>query len=560
MLKEHIPGEVMYNNEDSKRSNFIVQGGFLAITGIISRIIGLVYRIPLQKKIGDSGMGYYSAAFQIYSIMLIISSYSLPTAVSKLVAMRVAKGQYRNAKKIFHGALLFACITGGASCLIVLFGADAMASNIMNLPKSAIALRILAPTLLIVAVMGVIRGYFQGLGTMMPTAFSQLFEQIINAVVSVVAAIYLFEYGSKVSRLLHDDTYSAAYGAAGGTLGTGAGALAGVMMLGAMFFIHNRTMKVNVSNDATQKNDGFPKIFRLLILTILPVILSSTIYNISDVIDQGIFGSVMAKKGMSEHDIASYWGIFSTKYKVIINVPVALANALCSSIMPSLTACVEQGKHKLAKHKVRLGMRFVMIIAFPCAMGLSVLGKPILSMLFSGEIEIPAMLLRVGSVTVILYSMSTLSNGVLQGINKMNVPVRNAAIALLIHVGVLYLCVGVLDLKLYGVVIAVIVFALIICVLNWINIGRYLTYRQEIRKTFVIPFAASSIMGIVIGLMYLLIGKYAGETIGTLLSIVIGACVYFVALLKLHGVNENEIRSFPGGDLLAKIAIVLHLL
>lgn len=550
----------MYNNEDRKRSNFIIQGGILAITGIISRIIGLVYRIPLQKKIGDSGMGYYSAAFQIYSIMLIISSYSLPTAVSKLVAVRVAKGQYRNARKILHGALLFSCITGGATCLIVLFGADAMASNIMNLPKSAIALRILAPTLLIVAVMGVLRGYFQGLGTMMPTAFSQLFEQVVNAVVSVAAAIYLFEYGTKVSRLLRDNTYSAAYGAAGGTFGTGAGAIAGLIMLTIMFFFHNREMKVNISNDETAKNDGFPKIFRLLIITILPVILSSTIYNISDVLDQGIFGSVMAKNGLTEHDIASYWGIFSTKYKVIINVPVALANALCSSIMPSLTACVEQGKNKLARHKVRLGMRFVMIIAIPCAMGLSVLGKPILSMLFSGEIEIPAMMLRVGSITVVLYSMSTLSNGVLQGINKMNVPVKNAAIALVAHVGVLYLCIGVFDLKLYGVVISVIVFALVICILNWISIGRYLSYRQEIKKTFIIPFAASAIMGLVIGLMYLLIGKYAGEIVGTLLSIVIGVFVYFIALLKLRGVNEAEVRSFPGGDFLAKLAIILHLL
>ena len=548
------------SSREDKRSNFIVQGGILAITGIISRIIGLVYRIPLQKKIGDSGMGYYSAAFQIYSIMLIISSYSLPTAVSKLVAARVAKGQYKNARKIFHGAMLFACITGGATCLIVLFGADVMATNIMKLPKSAIALRILAPTLLIVAVMGVIRGYFQGLGTMMPTAFSQLFEQIINAVVSVVAATFLFEYGTKVSNLLRDNAYSSAYGAAGGTLGTGTGALAGLIMLAVIYAMHNRKMKHNVRNDATSRNDGYPKIFRILVITILPVILSSTIYNISDVLDQGIFGAVMTKKGMSEHDIASYWGIFSTKYKVIINVPVALANALCSSIMPSLTACVEQGKLKLARHKVRLGMRFVMIIAIPCAMGLSVLGGPILSLLFTGEIELPAMMLRIGSITVALYSMSTLSNGVLQGINKMNIPVRNAAIALVLHVGVLYLCTGVMDLQLFGVVISVIAFSLTICILNWISIGRYLKYKQELSKTFIIPFMASAVMGVVIGVLHKLLTEPLGDAVATMISILVGVCVYFVALLKFKGVNEHEIRSFPGGHILAKIAKMLRLL
>ncbi len=548
------------NNKSDRRSNFIVQGGILAITGIISRIIGLVYRIPLQKKIGDSGMGYYSAAFQIYSIMLIISSYSLPTAVSKLVAARVAKGQYKNARKIFRGAMLFACITGGATCLIVVFGADIMATNIMNLPKSAIALRILAPTLLIVAVMGVIRGYFQGLGTMMPTAFSQLFEQIVNAVVSVAAATFLFEYGTKVSKLLHDSAYASAYGAAGGTLGTGSGALAGLLMLAVIFAVHNREMKINIREDATSRNDGYSKIFRILIITILPVILSSTIYNISDVLDQGIFGSVMTRRGMTEHDIASYWGIFSTKYKVIINVPVALANALCSSIMPSLTACVEQGKFKLARHKVRLGMRFVMIIAIPCAMGLSVLGGPILSLLFTGEIEIPAIMLRIGSITVALYSMSTLSNGVLQGINRMNIPVRNAAIALAIHIGILYLCIGVLDLKLYGVVISVIAFALIICILNWISIGRYLKYKQEISKTFVIPLIASGIMGIVIGVLHKVLTGSMSDAVATLIAILAGVGVYFVALLKLKGVNEHEIRSFPGGHIIARIAKTFRLL
>ncbi len=205
-------------------------------------------------------------------------------------------------------------------------------------------------------------------------------------------------------------------------------------------------------------------------------------------------------------------------------------------------------------------MRFVMIIAFPCAMGLSILGRPILSMLFTGEIEIPAMLLRMGSVTVVLYSMSTLSNGVLQGINKLNIPVRNAAIALAVHVGVLYLCIGVFDLKLYGVVISLVVFALTVCILNWISIGRYMSYKQEIRKTFVIPFAASAIMGIVILLMYLLIRKGTSDNIATLISILIGVCVYFVSLLKLKGVNESEIRSFPGGDFLARIAIFLRLI
>ena len=547
------------SQNEKKSNNFIVQGGILAITGIISRIIGLMYRVPLQKTIGDAGMGYYSAAFQIYSIMLIISSYSLPVAVSKLVSARIAKGQYKNARKIYHGALLFATITGGATCLIVSFGCDTLASSVMNMPKSAIALRMLGPTLLIVAIMGVMRGYFQGSGTMMPTAISQLIEQIVNAVVSVVAAVYLVEYGSKVAAVLLDEEYTPAWGAAGGTLGTGAGALAGLIILFIMMISHSKRMSHNCRRDTASREESFGKVFSFLVITILPVILSTTIYNISDTIDQSLFNYVMDLKGRSAIK-AEYWGMYSTKYRVLTNVPIALANSLCSSMMPSLTTSIERGERKQAKHKVSVATRFCMIISIPCAVGLAVLGEPIIRMLFSGEYKLPAMLLRCGSVSVVFYSLSTLSNGVLQGIDKMRVPVKNAAIALVLHLGILYVTINVFDWQLYGVVLSCVMFAFIMCVLNWLSIKKYLHYKQEIKRTFIIPLIASLIMGVVVYLVYFLCSKTAGDIISVAISIIIGAAVYFVALLLLKGVKESEIRSFPGGHILVKIARIFHLI
>ena len=548
------------SNHTNRKSNFIVQGGILAVTGIISRVIGLVYRVPLQKTIGDAGMGYYAAAFQIYSLMLIISSYSLPVAVSKIVAARVSKGQYKNAKKVYHGAMLFALISGGATCLIVFFGADALAGTLMKLPKSAIALRVLAPTLVIVAIMGVLRGYFQGMGTMVPTAFSQLFEQVINAIISVVAAIHLYEYGTKVASILRDESYSSAYGAAGGTLGTTVGALAGLLVLLGMLFIHNRSMELNFRRDEGKNLDSYGKVFRVIVLTILPVILSTTIYNISDTLDQSIFNHVMASKGL-EKQSAELWGIFSSKYRVLTNVPIAFASALCSSMMPSLTGCIEQGEIRMAKHKVSLATRFTMLIAFPCAVGLSVLGKQIIiACQFTGEIDLPAMLLRFGSVSVIFYSLSTLSNGVLQGINRMNIPVRNAAIALVIHIGILFVTLNNLNWGLNGVVFSCIMFAFIVCVLNWICIKKYLRYRQEIRRTFIVPLIASLIMGGVVWLSNYILQKMLPALLNVLITIVIGAFVYFVAVLLLRGIKESEIRSFPCGGLLLRLGRIFHLL
>ena len=545
-------------NKNSKSTNFIVQGGILAMAGVIARLIGLIYRVPMQRTIGDAGMGYYSAAFQIYSLMLIISSYSLPVAVSKLIAGYTARDEYKNAKRIYNCSMLFACFTGGITCLIVFFCADFLA-GLIKLPKSAIALRILAPTLLVVAIMGVMRGFFQGNGSMVPTATSQLVEQIINAIVSVVAAKFLFDYGLGVSGLLRDDDYAAAYGAAGGTLGTSAGALAGLICLIIVYLISKRDFNYRVRHDENRHSDTFGRMLFALVLTVLPVLLSTTVYNLSDILDQGIFNYVMDTKGLSEVK-AEHWGIFSTKYKVLTNVPVALASAVCSSMMPSLTGCIRREEYKIARRKVSLAMRFTMILSIPCAVGLAVLGKPIISTLFQGEVDIPATMLKIGSIAVVFYSMSTLSNGVLQGIDKLNIPVRNAAIALVLHVGILYFMLDVFNMGLYGVVISCVLFALIMCILNWLAIRKYLNYQQEIVRTFVIPTVSSIFMGLVAWLSNFLISKALSSLISLAISIALSVCVYFVLLIKLKGVKEKEIRSFPGGNVMAAIARFFRLL
>ena len=171
--------------QKKKEKNFLVQGSILAIAGVITKIIGVIYRVPLMNIVGDEGMGYYSVAFSIYTVALMLTSYSLPLAVSKLVSARVARGEYKNAYKVFKGAMTFAILGGGLVSLIIFFGADFIADSVMHLDKSAYALRVLAPCILVVALLGVIRGFFQGNGSMVPTAVSQVVEQIVNAVASV---------------------------------------------------------------------------------------------------------------------------------------------------------------------------------------------------------------------------------------------------------------------------------------------------------------------------------------------------------------------------------------
>lgn len=179
-------------------TNFLVQGSILAVASIISRIIGLVYRIPLNNILGDVGISYYACAFDVYNVILIISSYSLPQAVSKTVSAKAAKGQYRSVYQVLKGALLFALVSGIVASLVVFFGAEFFTGTLLKTPYSVFALKILGPALVVVAVLGVLRGFFQGLGTMMPSAISQIIEQIVNAIISVWAAYVLYRYGTRI--------------------------------------------------------------------------------------------------------------------------------------------------------------------------------------------------------------------------------------------------------------------------------------------------------------------------------------------------------------------------
>lgn len=223
------------STEKKRESNFLVQGSILAIASMVSRIIGLLYRIPMTNIIGDTGNSYYSAAFEVYNVLLLISAYSLPLAVSKLVSARVSKGEKKNAYRIVKGALVLALVTGVTASLVLYFGAEFFA-NLLQTPLSLIALKVLAPTIAVVAVLGVLRGFFQGLGTMMPSAVSQIVEQILNAVVSVAAAYLLFGYGARIGAVLgNEEKYGSAYGAAGGTLGTNLGAVAALLFIGLLF-------------------------------------------------------------------------------------------------------------------------------------------------------------------------------------------------------------------------------------------------------------------------------------------------------------------------------------
>lgn len=548
----------------SKKSStsFLVQGSILAMASIISRIIGLVYRIPLTAIIGDTGNDYYGCAFEIYNILLIISSYSLPLAVSKLVSANMSKGRKRNVYRILKCALAFGAVSGTVAAVILFFGAEFITNTIMQTPFSIFAVKVLVPVLLIVALLGVMRGFFQGLGTMMPSAVSQILEQVANAVVSVWAAYVLYSYGSKAGAVLGNaENYAAAYGAAGGTLGTGVGALVGLLFAVFVLIVYMKVFKKQMRKERRSNVDSYSYIFKILLITIIPVLLSTTIYNCNALIDQAVFKNIARIQGYTAEQYGTWNGIYTGKYRTLINVPISIASALAASSVPALTAAYANGKRDEAKSQIGIATRFIMVVAFPCAVGMGVLASPILQMLFHDSSELAARMMQLGAVSILFFSLSTLSNGLLQGMNRMKEPVKNAAIALVLH---LLLLVGLmfgLDLNIFAVVIANAAFGLIMCLLNAHSIQKYSGYRQEYRKTFFVPAVSSVGMGIVVWLVYqLLLYIVRINSIATIAAILIGGVVYAVLLLLLKGLNERDILKFPKGRVLVHLAKKMHLL
>ena len=547
------------SKKSSNNSNYIFQGAILASASIIVRMIGLLYRIPLGRIIGDVGNSYYSCAFEIYSLILLVSSYSLPLAVSKIVSARLGTGDRSNIRRILKCALGFGLFVGIIGALAAYFGADFLTGTVLNTPEGAICLRVLAPCILIMGVLGVMRGYFQGHGTMIPTAISQIIEQIVNAVVAVAAAWYLFGYGQKIDAVLGTDTAAPAYGASGSTLGTTLGALSALLFVGFLLIIFLSSEKKKTFKNSEPESYG--SILAVLLLTILPVILSTAIYNLNSILDQGVFKAVMEKLGHAKEEIDVTWGIYSGKYKLLCNVPIALASAMASSTIPNISKQI--GNRKAVRRSVGDVIRFTMVISIPCAVGLGVFGKEIIEVLWPGTPAMGAEMMLFGSTAVIFYSLSTLTNGILQGIDKMRLPVIHAAIALALHLILLYVLMVVFRMEGMAIVWSYIFFGALMCILNNLAIRKHLRYRQEIRRTFLIPIVSSVVMGAVSRLLYNVLFTVLGETtvamlVGLVVAVLVAVIVYFIALLSMRGLKERELRAFPKGHLLVNVAKKLH--
>lgn len=546
--------------KSAPKDDFIAQGTMLAVATVITKVIGAIYRIPLANTLGDTGNGFYGYAYQIYAMALMVSSLSLPTAVSKLVSAKMAVGEKRNAVRVFLSSMLFAIVVGITVTAVIFFGADVIAAYWMKSPLSVYALKMLAPGLFLVAVMAVIRGYFQGLGSMMPTAISQIIEQIIRAVISIVGASIFTDIGMRAGEKAGEELLGPAYGAAGATLGTVLGALIALIFLCFLLFTYKGHMKKQYRTDRTGKQDSYRHLLKILVLTALPILFSTAVYNINQILDLTIFNHIMESQGYVEEEYMALQGIYSGKYDPLVNVPLSISTALCASVVPSLTAAVAMRSRKQVHEKIDQTLRLTMVLTIPCGAGFLVLASPLMVLLYNDTSMTPAYLLMMGSVVVVLYGWASISNSILHGLNYITSPAINAAIALVVHI-VAFVIMMLLGMNVYALAAGNIVFAICMCWLNQRKVRKVCGFRINVMDTFIKPIIASAVMGVVAYAVYLVLDLLiGGRWIPVSVAVIVAMAVYVVVMLKIGTLSEDDIEALPMGGRLLRWCRKFHLM
>ncbi|MGX8727999.1 MAG: lipid II flippase MurJ, partial [Lachnospiraceae bacterium] len=439
-------------------------------------------------------------------------------------------------------------------CLVTFFGAPIFLST---QPDAVLALRILSPTIVFSGLLGCLRGYFQAQNSMFPTAVSRVVEQIVNAVVSVLAA-WLFTR----SFANGEEMLVAKFGAAGGTLGTGAGVLAGILFMLFVALVNMKLLSRRVLRDRHRKEESYREVFRIIFLMVTPIIFSTFIYNSTAIVDQNIYNYFMLWRGVPSAEASSQYGIFSYQFKPIINIPIAMSSATSTALIPAVAAAMAGGKREDAIARIDECMKLSSFLAIPAAVGLAVLSTPVIRILYpSANADAAGLLLSIGAVSVVFYSFSTVTNGVLQGLGHPSAPMKNAAIALLVNAVVAVVLVGFTPLGILGVLIATVVYAAAVTFLNGFSMRRYLKYRHDLRRLILAPLSAALVMGLVCGGIYWLptvlfpgvFGRYLPSALLTAIAVIAGIFTYVILYTKATGMTDEEMRKLPMGTKLLSL-------
>lgn len=542
-----------------KKNTFFGGVATLATGVIIVKLIGALYKIPLANILGETGNSYFNTAYNIYNVLLMVSTAGLPVALSKTISEADSLGRYNQVNKVFRVAMATFLVLGTISTLIMFCGAEFICTNLMNSPDSSASVRALAPAALFVCCMAAFRGYFQGHGNMAPTSTSQVIEAMFKLVLGLALAYMLAKQ-------------SIALASAGAILGVTVGTAVALLFL---VFTFSRKRERRRSNDLP---DPSGRILGLLVAVAVPITIGSSVTNIVYLIDNGLILSQLKNVlNMTQDEADAMYGIYSAA-GTLYSLPSSLMIPFTASILPAVAAARSRRDKLGASRVAESAMRVGMLLALPAGFGLSALAHPITAMLYPGyDNEIAGGCLTWLGIASIFVCIMLLSNAILQANGIVNLPVAIAAIGGVIKLVTNYTLVGKESIGVVGAAVGTLLcFAAVAC-MDLFVIHRIVPAPPRLNRIFIKPLVASAVMagaawaanGLIVQLMKLLdlfqLTDEAGVSIGlsrmgnavsTVGGIGVGMIVYLILIVALKAISKDDLSLMPKGD---KLARLLHL-
>ncbi|HZK57832.1 MAG TPA: polysaccharide biosynthesis protein [Clostridia bacterium] len=515
--------------------NTFLKGAFiLGISGILVKIVGAFFRIPLANIIGSEGVGYYQVAYPIYTFLLSFSAAGFPTAISKLVSEKRARGNIRGGHKVFQVSLGILAIIGVVSFLFLSLGAKFLVNNFKS-PSSYFSMLALAPALLFIPIMAAYRGYFQGLQNMVPTAVSQVTEQIARVIVGLGLAMFFLSRGTE-------------YAAAGASFGATAGAIAGLTII-LLIYVNSKNSIISEFQPLEQyRVESVERITKDLLRIAIPITVGAAVLPLINMIDTMIvLRRLQEAIGFSYEEANSLFGQLTGMAITLVQLPPVLTTALAMSIVPVIAASKVRDDTVSIEKDVKSAFRMTLLIGLPSFVGLAVLSTPIMAMLFPKEPPSAGkVLLYLSFATLSLALVQTLT-GILQGIGKPEIPVRNLLIGALTKLIVTYVLTGIPFLNIKGAAIGTVMAYVVAAALDFVAVKRNTGVKFEFIQFVLKPVVSVGIMGGAVYFIYGFMFSITGNTISTIVSIVAGGIIYGLMLFITGAILEEDFLILPGG-------------
>jgi len=519
----------------TKQNSFMESVIVLMFSQVIIKIVGLIYKLYLTNKegFGDKGNAIYGSAFQIYAIFLTISSIGVPNAISKLVSTKVAIGDNKGAYRIFKIAFAIFGILGFVGSSILFFGAGYIANVYLHIPEAEIAILSLAPSVFLVSIISVLRGYFNGRENLSVTANSQSLEQIFKTLFTIV----LVELISKIS-------YSNTVAMVGvATLATTIATLFSLFYLYRYFVKTRKEVWQEVISSTKYKKESIRKIIKSILAVSIPIALSALFSVMAKTIDALTVVRFLSNS-IGEDEATLQYGILSGKVDTLITLPFSFNMAFATALVPTISTAIAKKQIYIAKRRIEFSILVTILIGLPCSIYMSLFSKQILNLLFPNAWK-GAEMLGIASWSIIFVVLIQTINGALQGLGKVNTPVIAFAISAIIK-----LLFNVLLLPLIGVsgaIVSSIVSHVITFIICFLSLKRIFNVSFAIDKVLIKPVIASLIMIVSSYLIYIKSYELISQKLSLIISLLIGILIYIISIFLLKILSEEEIFMIPYG-------------